>query len=153
MLSAGMPHWSPPPPPAPAPKPKAEDEPEDQPRNHIVRLPKYMVHAPPPPIFREKDLYSPEALAQLALLRYKGLSLLPLADMNSKIGSEMLREDQRLQSISSLNDTADAMARGGDKAEADYIRGITQSSYSQSSSDWGGPVPQNPSARSFPGDH
>jgi hypothetical protein len=151
MLSASMPQYAPPPP-APPPKPEVtEDSPDlrdvDKPKNRIIRLPKYTVHAEKPPIFREQDIYSADGIARLALLRYGGLSVVPLSDMNAGVATEMYRENQRLNNMSMLEDTAASMQSGGDKDEAKMIREASQSTYQQSL-DWGATagVPQNPSA-------
>lgn len=151
LLAQGMPAYNPPKP-QPPPKPDADsdDDNEDQPRNHIIHLPKYIVHEQRPPIFRERDLYDKTALTRLAMLRYGGLNVGPLAGLNGPIADEMLREDQRLQDIKEFNDTADTMAAGGDSSEANFIRNTTQETYAQSLG-WGDPTPQNPSARSTPG--
>lgn len=142
-----------PPKPQPPPKPDAADDDDDdseQPRNHIIRLPKFIVHEQAPPIFREKDLYDKEGLTRLAMLRYGGLNVGPMSGLNSPVADELYREDDRLKSIQGFDDTADAMARGGDPAEASFIRSTTQSTYAQSLG-WGDPTPQNPSARGLPG--
>jgi len=160
MLSAGMPAYAPPPPP---PKPKAEtdadaDAPDlrdvDKPKNQILRLPKYMVHAAKPPIFRERDLYTPDGIARLALLRYQGLSVVPLPNLNGGVATEMYNENERLQNMASLEDTAREMQSGGDKDEAKMIREASSSTYQQSL-DWFSTagVPQNPSAYGANGLH
>lgn len=147
MLSAGMPAYNPP---KPEPKPK-EDEPLvdmrdiDKPKAHIIRLPKYVVHAEKPHIFKENELYSKDGLARLAMMRYSGLNIGPASDLNQGVALQMYRDEERLKNIASLNDTADAIGRGGDKIEADAIRDAAQSTY-QRTPDFSGPVPQNPSA-------
>ena len=72
MISAGLPKYSPP---KPAPPPKPESElPDlrdmDKPKNEIIRLPKFVVRAAKAPIFREKDVYTAQGLADLAVRRY-----------------------------------------------------------------------------------
>src|SRR5215469_4731079 len=60
MLARVAPAYSPPKPVAAKPDSGDTDdstEDNDQPRNHIIRLPKFIVHEQQPPIFREKDLY------------------------------------------------------------------------------------------------
>ena len=62
------------------------------------------------------------------------------------VAGEMMREDDRLKNMASLEDSAASMQRGGDKDEAKFIRAASQSTYQQSL-DWGTMgVPQNPSA-------
>src|SRR5579871_2852351 len=129
MLQASMPKYDPPkPPPPPKPEDESKDMREiDKPKNHIIRMPKYVVHAEKPPIFREQDLYTADGLARLAMMRYAGLNVGPSASLNQGIAMEMYREDQRLKNISELNDTADAMKRGGDADESSFIRSAAQS--------------------------
>jgi len=149
MLSANLPQYSPPPPPPPPPKPEDETadlRDVDKPKNKIVRLPKYVVHAEKPPIFRDKDIYTADGIARLGMLRYRGLGFLPGSEMNEGVAGEMMREDDRLKNMASLEDTASSIQAGGDKDEAKFIRAASQSTYQQSL-DWGtAGVPQNPSA-------
>lgn len=42
----------------------------DKPRNDIVRLPNYVVREPKPPVFREQDIYTPQAFARRLAKRY-----------------------------------------------------------------------------------
>ena len=81
------------------------------------------------------------------MLRYQGLGLMPLPSLNTGVATEMYRENQRLDNMSMLEDTAATMQSGGDKDEAKMIREASQSTYQQSL-DWGATagVPQNPSA-------
>jgi hypothetical protein len=148
MLSATRPQYAPPPPAAPKPEEEMADARDiDKPKNRIIRLPKYVVRAEKPPIFREKDIYTSDGIARLALLRYGGLNILPgTSALNAGVATEMYREDERLKNMSSLEDEAASMQRGGDKDEAKFIREASQSTYQQSL-DWGSVgVPQNPSA-------
>ena len=56
-----------------APKP-ADETPDlretDKPQNGIVRLPKYVVREARPPVFREQDIYTPQALSRRLAKRY-----------------------------------------------------------------------------------
>ena len=146
-LAIGMPKYDPPkPPPPPAPDEQQADLRElDKPKNGIVRLPAYMVHEPRPTVFREWDLYSKEGLARLALQRYLGLGIMPYAGMNKQIATELYEADERLQNMADLDATAEAMARGGDKSESEYIKRISQDTYMRGI-DWGGTVPSNDDA-------
>jgi hypothetical protein len=148
MLAARMPAYTPPPPPPP-PEPEGEAvdlRDVDKPKNRIIRLPKYVVHAEKPPIFREKDIYTQDGINRLAMLRYSGLGIVPGSQLNRGIAGEMYREQDRLNAMSALEDSAAAMQRGGDKEEAKFIRAASRSTYQQSL-DWGAAgIPQNPSA-------
>jgi hypothetical protein len=146
-LAIGMPKYDPPkPPPPPTPEEQQADLRDlDKPKNGIVRLPAYMVHEPRPTVFREWDLYSKEGLARLALQRYRGLGLMPFAGMNKLIATELYEADERLQNMADLDATAQAMARGGDKSESEYVKRISQDTYMRGI-DWGGTVPSNDAA-------
>ncbi|MGH7994999.1 MAG: hypothetical protein ACREFX_01455, partial [Opitutaceae bacterium] len=74
MLAASMPKYDPPKPPPKGLDQEVDLREVDKPKNKIVRLPNFVVHAEKPPIFREQDLYSKSGLAKLALARYEGLS-------------------------------------------------------------------------------
>jgi hypothetical protein len=144
MLSVTMPKYDPPKPaPLPPPvDPTADLRDTDKPKNGIVRLPQYMVHEARPSVFREWDLYSKEGLAQMALLRYRGLSLVPFANMNKGVATQMYLDNERLFNMADLETTARSMQSGGDKSEANYIRSISQDTYMRGI-DWGGTVPTN----------
>lgn len=144
MLAASMPKFDPP---KPAPKPEPVKEVDlrdiDKPKNGIIRLPKYVVHGEKPPIFREEDLYTKRGLTGLAMHRYAGLNIGPLSGLNAPIALEMYREDERLQSMSDLAETAHAMSRGGDDPEGQYILRQTQDTYGHQM-DFGGAIPGQP---------
>ena len=42
----------------------------DKPKNDIIRLTRVVVKGQRPPVFREQDIYTPKALAELAIKRY-----------------------------------------------------------------------------------
>lgn len=152
MISAGLPKYSPP---KPAPPPRPESElPDlrdtDKPRNEIIRLPKYVVRAAKPPIFREQDIHNAQGLADLAVRRYLSefdrellnKVTLPLFGSTPEARAlEMYREDLRWSNLASLNDTANAMARGGDKSESVYIKREAEDTYMRTI-DWGGTIPK-----------
>lgn len=126
-LAAGMPKYEPP---KPVEK-RAEEEVDlrdiDKPKNEIIRLPQMVVEGYRPAIFTERDLT--RRLADLALRRYRGLGLVPFAGMNRAVALQMYAEDERLRNMSNLNDTADAVARGGDQAGSEYIRRETNETF------------------------
>jgi hypothetical protein len=139
-LSESMPKYSP-----PTPTPAATAEPQDmrdidKPKNEIPRLPKYVVHEARPPVFRNRDLYTPAELIQLSLKAHPGLRIGNLFGLNNDAARDMLWDDERQQDISDLNDTAHAMALGGDPAEGRYILQETQDTYMRTPDlNWGGP--------------
>ena len=121
QLAASRPKFSPV---APPPPPKPEEElPDlretDKPKNTIVRLPKYVVQEPRPPVFTERNIHTQQGLANLAVRRYltdTDLALnrytLPLFHPWSLLGGTsnedralaMYAEDERLKNMA---DTAD----------------------------------------------
>lgn len=122
---------------APPPKPVApvaeEDKPDlreiDKPRNTIIRLPKYVVQAPRPPIFRERDLRTPGGIADLAMKRYAGLGFGPFSELNRGIALTMYQEQERLNNMAGLADDARTLRGAGDSAAADYISRESQKTY------------------------
>ncbi len=152
MLDASMPKYEPPAPVKTVAVPETEtakddegDEREfDKPKNGIIRLPKFVVRPQTPAIFTERDLYTKEGLAGIALHRYAGLNLGgPFAGMNAPIALQMYQEDMRLQHMSDLTDTARTMSRGGDAGESSYILRQSQDTYARPM-DFGGSVPGVP---------
>jgi hypothetical protein len=133
-LAATMPKYDPP----KRVEKKAEDDVDlrevDKPKNGIIRLPKVVVEGYRPPIFTERDLA--RSLSALAMKRYRGLGVGPLAGLNAPIAVQMYREDERLQNISDLNGTAEDAARGGDRAGSEYIRRQTNETFIRRG-DWG----------------
>lgn len=131
-LADGMPKFNP-----PTPTPAVTAEPQDlrdidKPKNEIPRLPKYVVHESRPPVFRDRDLYTPEGLVALSFKNHPGLAIGNILGLNEGPARDMWFDDQRLASISDLDDTAHAMAQGGDKAEASYILQETQDTFMRS---------------------
>jgi hypothetical protein len=156
-ITAGLPRYAPPPKPAPK-KPAADVETEDeagpdgaplspdQPKNKIIRLPRYIVEGDRPPVFRERDLYTKQALAAIAMRRYlSGLDrsvlnryTLPLfGTSQEKRAMAMYDEDARLQDIADLKNSAGNAAKAGDKAESDYLLRETNATFLRSGGmDW-----------------
>ncbi|HMD61791.1 MAG TPA: hypothetical protein VKG78_10180 [Opitutaceae bacterium] len=140
-LASGMPRYNPP---TPTPTPAAEPldmRDVDKPRNEIRRLPKYVVRESRPPVFRNRDLYTTEGLAGLGFKRHPGLGFPGnILGLNSEVAYQMYLDDERLANIEDLTDTARAMARGGDKAESEYILKASQETYIRPIEEtWNGP--------------
>jgi len=139
-LASGMPRYAP-----PTPTPAATGEPQDlrdidKPKNEIRRLPAYVVRETRPAIFRNRDLYTTKGLASLSFKTHPGLIVGNFLGLNSKIAYEMYLDDQRLENIEDLTETAHAMALGGDKAESDYILKESQQTYMRPIEEtWNGP--------------
>ena len=156
-ITAGLPRYAPPPKEAPK-KPAAEVESEDdaepegaplspdQPRNKIIRLPRYIVEGDRPPVFRERDVYTKQALAALAMRRYlSGLDrsllnryTLPLFGTSPAARAmAVYEEDERLRNISDLKTAATDARLAGDKAESDYLLRETNATFLRSGGmDW-----------------
>jgi len=139
-LAASMPKYNPP------PKPRPEDEDVDlrdvdKPRNGIIRLPKYVVREKKPPVFRERDLYTNKGLSDLARRRYLTPGYMALnayhlpipffasSESPEQLALDMYAEDERLNNISDLHDTAQTLGRGGDDAASTYIKRVTDETY------------------------
>jgi hypothetical protein len=130
-LAASRPKFNPP------PKPKPEDEnvdlrEVDKPRNGIIRLPKYTVQGQRPPVFRERDLYSLSNRTSLAMERYRGLNFGPFSSLNRRYAVAMYEDQERLDNMADLNDTADAIGRADPEAGT-YIRRATSETFMRSS--------------------
>lgn len=121
-LATGMPKYNPPKPVAPKPEEDLPDLREtDKPKNTIIRLPKYTVKEPRPPVFREIDLRSRSQQADIALRQHAGLKAGNIAGLNDPIALMMYQEQDRLNSIAELADDAATAQRAGNAAAGDYI--------------------------------
>ncbi len=134
-LAASMPKYNPP------PKPKPEDEDVDlrevdKPRNGIIRLPKYTVREAKPPVFRERDIHTDAGLADLARRRYLTSTYKLLNSFYIPFFSQsptdhalaMYAEDERLNNMADLADTAQTVGRN-DAAAGAYIKRLSNETY------------------------
>jgi hypothetical protein len=137
LLAAGMPKYNPPKPVEPKSEEELVDRREiDRPRNQIIRLPDVVVQEKKPPVFRERDIYTRKGLADLAKQRYfsegaKALNRykLPLFGQGMEAYAlQMWADDERLQNIADLQDTA-AAVESADPENASYIRRATADTY------------------------
>jgi hypothetical protein len=125
-----------------------EDRPlsPDQPKNKIIRLPKYVVLAERPPIFKEREIYTKSALAKIAMKRYlssldtKLLNrwTIPIIGMSAEDRAMMkYREDQRLEDKAELETAARNARISGDKNESIYLKKETEKTFFNSGGmDW-----------------
>ena len=129
-----MPKYSPPKPPPP-PQPVVDLRDIDKPKNTIKRLPKYVVHARTPPVFREQDVNTPAGLAAIGLKKYGGLNLSPI--LNQNIAKQMIQDDERTANMADLTDSANDIARGtkSDAAESEFIKKESADTYMRQE-DW-----------------
>jgi len=110
----------------------------DKPKNGIVRLPKVVVQGQRPSLFSERDLHTSQSLANLALNRYRGLSIVPFASLNAKTAVQMYQEDERLKNMADLSAAAADAAKAGDTVGSEYIRRETNETFMRRS-DFGVP--------------
>lgn len=129
-LASGMPKYNPPKPVAPKPEEDLPDLREtDKPKNTIIRLPKYTVKEPRPPVFREIDLRTRSQQAEIALRQHAGLKAGNIAGLNDPIALMMYQEQDRLNSIAELADDATTAQRAGNTAASEYILRQSNRSY------------------------
>ena len=133
-LAQTMPKYNPP----PKPKPEEEgDEPVDlrdvdKPRNKIIRLPKYVVQEPKPAVFRERDIYDKRNRTDLALDRYYGLNFGNVLGLNRPIALAMYQEEERLQNMADLRDTARTVSVAS-KEDGAYIKRVSDETFMRTS--------------------
>jgi hypothetical protein len=65
----------------------------EKPRNHIIRLPEFIVGEPKVHVPRPLDVLTPKGRIELAFQRRPGLQYVPLAWMNAGIALAMLEDD------------------------------------------------------------
>jgi hypothetical protein len=141
-LAAASPTFGSLPPPAPAPKP--EDQPDarelDKPKNGIVRLDPMIVREQRPAIFSERAIHTKKGLTDIAMKRYLTETdrvlnrfRIPFLTMtNEERALAMYAEDERLQNMANLEETA-AAASKSDAAQGTYILKEAQKTYLRSS--------------------
>ncbi|HZZ18456.1 MAG TPA: hypothetical protein VFE25_03760 [Opitutaceae bacterium] len=117
----------------------------DKPRNKIPRLPvnvmqKYVVRGDRVPVFRERDLYTKEGLIDIGFKQHPGLMIGNLFGLNKAAAYEAFLEDNKIAWKAEMDDTALAMAAGGDFDEAKTILSFTGDSVYRDM-DTSGPVP------------
>lgn len=129
QLAAAAPKFTPPPPKPPEPEEEVDLRDIDKPKNGIIRLPKFVVREPPPPVFSERALYTQKGLADLAVERYisetyRALNPFALPLFGTSAESQAMRmyeEDERLKNMKDLEESA-RMIRAGDKAAGDAVQ-------------------------------
>jgi hypothetical protein len=121
-------------PPPPAPAKKSDQPPDDphnadNPKNGIVRLPKYIVEGERPPVFRERDINTTKGLGDIAVKRYlseatKALNrfTLPFIGLSKEQYALMLyQEDERLQNLKDASENV-YILRQTDPGAADQLQ-------------------------------
>ena len=130
QLAASRPKFSPIAPPATS-KPEAEPpdlRDTDKPRNEIIRLPKFMVREPKPPVFRERDFLDEAGRIALGMKRHPGLGAFPFAGLNAPIALQMLQEEARLEDMAAFNDLI-RTAGVNDPAARGKLRNLWRQTY------------------------
>ncbi|HEY5079041.1 MAG TPA: hypothetical protein VII43_04315 [Opitutaceae bacterium] len=140
-LADGMPRYHPP---TPVPTQTAEQVQAqieaDKPKNAIPRLPAYIVRESRPPVFRNRELLTDAGIVGLTFRRHPGLAIGNIFGLNEGVAKQMFYDDERLDSMEDLADTAHAMAQGGDRAEAQYILQESKNTFMRiPDTTWGGP--------------
>jgi hypothetical protein len=142
-LVDSLPKFDPAKPDTAAPPDEADEA--DQPKNHIIRLPAYIVNGQrPPPVFAERNISTKQGLEALAVKRYmtefdqvlNGETFFFNSGSPGDRALQMYREDERLANLADLDATAASIARGGDAAEGQYIKQAAQDTYRRTT-DWG----------------
>jgi len=138
-LAAAAPKYAPPPKPVEI-KP-VEELPDlretDKPKNTIIRLPKFIVREPRPPVFTERDLSTnPKGLAQIAMRRYfteadraMNRFMLPLFATSRYVGLnsnesralDLYYEDERLKNMADMSDLSN-MVQKSDASSGLYLK-------------------------------
>jgi hypothetical protein len=165
-IHASLPKYQPPPP-APPPVAQSHKDPAieeageeealpeskpleaDQPKNKIIRLPRYVVVTDRPPIFSEREIHTRSALAKIAVNRYLSrfdsnvlnrFTLPFIGQTPEARAMAMYAEDERLQNMSDIKDAARGARLIGDKAESDYLTKQSNSTFLRSGGmDWAMP--------------
>lgn len=142
QLAASAPKYAPAPPkPEPKPEEKMVDMREvDKPRNGIIRLPKYIVQEPKPPVFTERAINTEKGLTDIAMRRYiseadRALNRFTLPLFGTSRESRalaMYAEDERLKNMAELTDNARAAGQS-DPAQGTYILRESQKTYMRTS--------------------
>jgi hypothetical protein len=123
FLADGAPKYNPPP---KVPDAKADEEQPDlretdKPKNRIIRLPKYVVKEPTPPVFSDHELRSKEERTRLAMSQSYGLHMGNIGGLNEPIALFMYEEQQRLKDQADMKDDARNAKNSGDTSAADYL--------------------------------
>lgn len=111
----------------------------DEPKNAISQasssvMSKYIVQAGRVPVFRVRDVYTMKGLQDLGFRDHPGLRAGNFFNDNAEQAYGMFLEDERLENIRDLTDTALAMTVGGDKAEGDAILRAERQTYNREES-------------------
>lgn len=107
-------------------------------KNKIIRLPRVVVEGERPPIFREQDIYTPEALKDIAVKRYfagfsRALNRYKIPILGSGAEAYALARwwgDERLRLVKDLEDQIEMDTAIGNDERADELRKILRNTLS-----------------------
>jgi len=116
----------------------------DKPKNEIPRVPvstmsRYVVKGTREIVFQGRDLYTPEGLVDLSFKAHPGLRVGNFFNLNAGAAYQAFLDEERMGRMDELEDTARAMAAGGDAAEAQAIQDAAARAYMRTE-DVEGPV-------------
>ena len=126
----------------------------DKPKNTIIRLPKFIVREPRPPVFRERDITTPQGLKEIARKRYlseldRGVlnrwSFLGVQSLNGDgttlRAMQMYADEERLKNMGDMADLSN-MVQKSDASSGLYIkREVDQTFMRTSDFGWQGGSP------------
>lgn len=140
QLSAAAPKYTPaaPKPPPPPEEDETDLRDVDKPRNGIIRLPKYVVTQPRPPVLSERAVNTKKGLADLAMQRYFGEGYRALNSFTVPLfgtsaeqrAMAMYEEDERLKNMADLSEDA-RMISSTDKEQGRYVKRLTNETYTR----------------------
>ena len=94
----------------------------DKPQNGIIRLPKYVVEEQRPPVFNERNLYTPERLRRLAYLRYTNAFSRRLRLVPEWYAVMQYEAEERKRNLAEMEDRVWMYRISGDKASAEALK-------------------------------
>lgn len=135
QLAAAQPKFEPAPPKPPVEEEDVDLREIDKPRNGIIRLPKFVVREPLPPVFSERAVHTDKGLANLALKRYgteafRALNpfAVPMIGSPEAVAMMMYEEDERLRNMADFNERARMMS-ATDKEAGAYVKKQVDSTF------------------------
>jgi hypothetical protein len=134
-VASSLPKYQPPP--KPTERTASDLRETDKPKNDIIRLEKFIVREPKPPVFTERQLSTRKGLADLAMKRQPGLKIGNFGGMNEGPALLMYAEQERLKNIADLNKDARDAKNSGDSSASDHIlRENNRANYRPSDFGW-----------------
>ena len=101
----------------------------DKSQNGIIRLPRYVVEEQRPPVFNERNLYTPERLRRLAYLRYTNAFSRKLRLVPEWYAVMQYEAEERRRNMAEMEDKVSMYRVSGDDASAKELKDDTQRSF------------------------